>query len=186
MAEFMRCAVIAIVWLIPIAAIGQSSEEKRRAAYRARMEKIFAIEERIKETRPQRRDSPLRQENIRDDEVRQIQAAASPVVPKAIINISGVVTGCPCEEGPSCTDQVWILANQSERTTGLQLSRVGGQWKIGAVQRWWLEYEKLEARRRTFHSISAYYAAEDALKETFPACLSPSKPSIDTGGTTSR
>lgn len=149
------------------------------------MEKIFAIEERIDETRPQRRDSPLRQENIRDDEVRQIQATASLVVPKAIINISAVVTGCPCEEGPSCSDQVWILAHQSERTTGLQLSNISGQWTIGAVQRWWLEYEKLKARRRTFHPISAYFAAEDALKEKFPACISPSEVSIETDGVAS-
>jgi len=147
---------------------------------------MFAIEERIHETRPQRRDNPLRQENIRDDEVRQIQASASQVLPKAIINISGVVTGCPCEEGPSCSDQVWILAHQFERTAGLQLSKISGRWTIGAVQRWWLEYEKLEARRRTFHSRSAYFAAENALKEKFPACLSPPAASIETDGMTSR
>lgn len=139
------------------------------------MEKIFAIEKRIRETRPQRRDSPLREENIRDEEVRQIQATASQVVSKAIINISDVVTGCPCEEGPACTDQVWILAHQSERTTRLQLSKISDHWTIGVVQRWWLEYEKLEARQHTFRPISAYFAAEDALKERFPACLAPSE-----------
>lgn len=185
-APHMRYAAIAIICFIPIAAIGQAQEEKRRAAYRARMERLFAIEERIVKTRPQRRDSPLRQENIRDDEVRQIQAAASLVVPKAIINISAVVTGCPCEEGPSCSDQVWILAHQSERTTGLQLSKISGQWTIGAVQRWWLEYEKLEARRASFRPISTYFHAEDSLKEQFPACLSSSEASVEANGTPSR
>lgn len=150
------------------------------------MEKLWAIEKRINETRPQRRDSPLREENIHDYEVRQIQTAASNLFPDAIINIAGVVTGCPCEEGPSCSDQVWILAYQSERTSGLQLSRIGSRWTIGAVQRWWFEYEKLEARRDTFNSISAYFNAQDALKEQFPACISSTEESSDTNGTAAR
>ena len=43
-----------------------------------------------------------------------------------IVNISGVVEGCPCEDGSTCTDQVWILASRPNQTVGLLLSKVGG------------------------------------------------------------
>jgi hypothetical protein len=181
-----RLVAITLGCLISIASVGETSFEKQLAARQARMERLWAIEERIEATRPQRRDSPLREENIHDYEVRQIQAAAANLLPNAIINISAVVTGCPCEEGPSCSDQVWILAYHSERTTGLQLSRIAGQWTIGAVQRWWLEYEKLKARGNTVKSSSAYFDAEDELKEQFPACISSPEESDDTKATAAR
>jgi hypothetical protein len=50
---------------------------------------------------------------IRSEEVREIQAAAHGVVPGALVNISGVVTGCPCEDGTGWSDQVWIVAYRS-------------------------------------------------------------------------
>ena len=130
----------------------------------------MALEMRIYETRPRRRDSPLRWENIRDEGVREIQTAAQGIVPEAIVNISGVVTGCPCEEGPNCSDQVWILATRPGQTLGLQLSKVGGHWVIGLIQNWWFEYEKLTQRESTFHSYWDYDEAVDELKEAFPQC----------------
>jgi hypothetical protein len=154
--------------------LAQSTAEERRAAERAKDERRWAIEKRMGETYPQRRDNPLRAENIRDAEVREIQVAAAKVLPKAIVNISGVVTGCPCEEGPTCSDQVWILATSQNKTYGLLLSKVNGHWTIGVIQHWWLQHEALVARREKFTSYWVYQEALDTLKEKFPACLAPS------------
>ena len=157
--------------LIAGTSIAQTSDEQRpRTVYELRRERIWAREKRIQETRPQRRDSPLREENIRDEEVREIQAAARGIVPKAIVNIAGVVTGCPCEEGSTCSDQVWILASNADRTFGLQLSKIGNAWKVGLIQRWWLEREALLARQDSFRSYSEFYYALEALNEQFPMC----------------
>jgi hypothetical protein len=52
---------------------------------------------------PARRDGPLRAVDVSDDEVREMQAVALQVQPDSILNISGVVTGCPCEDGPACS-----------------------------------------------------------------------------------
>lgn len=166
-----RSLLLVAACLAAGASIAQTSNEQRpRTAYELRMEWIWAREKRIQETRPQRRDSPLRWENIRDEEVREIQAAARGVVPKAIVNIAGVVTGCPCEEGPTCSDQVWILAANADKTFGLQLSKMGNAWKIGLIQRWWLEREALVARRDSFRSYSDFLRALDILTEQFPMC----------------
>jgi hypothetical protein len=169
-----KCLLLVIAMVHHGNAIAQTQDEQRGASYRARMEKLWAIEKRIYETRPQRRDAPLREENIRDEEVKEIRAAARGVVPEAIVNISGVVTGCPCEEGPACSDQVWILASNADKTLGLQLSKIGNAWTIGLVQRWWFEHAALQARQRSFRSHSEYYDAEDALTEKFPMCAAAS------------
>jgi hypothetical protein len=57
-------------------------------------------------TRPNRRDGPLREPNVSDEEVREIQAATHEVFPGSIVNIFAVVTGCLCEEGWACSDQL--------------------------------------------------------------------------------
>jgi len=44
----------------------------------------------ISGTRPKRNEAFLRNENISDEEVREIQSAAQAVLPEAIVNISGV------------------------------------------------------------------------------------------------
>lgn len=165
-----RVAFLLLVCLAASTAIGQSFGEQKRAAYRARMEKLWAIEKRISQTQPARREHPARAENIRDEEVSEIQGVASTVIPGAIVNISTVVTGCPCEEGPWCSDQVWIVAYQTQRTLGLLLSKVENHWHVGVVQRWWLDYEDLEHRRGRFKGIKNYYDAKDALEEEFPTC----------------
>ena len=122
----------------------------------------------IARTQPGRRDGPLRETNLSDTESREIQAEASKVYPGAILNISGVVTGCPCEEGPACTDQVWVVAHSQGKTSGLQLSHVGGIWMVGVLQQWWLSYAKLEADR----TLSRLERAEatQSLWDGFPAC----------------
>lgn len=127
-------------------------------------------------TRPLRRDGPLRAENINDEEVREIQTAVSSLLPGAIVNISGVVTGCPCEDGPACSDQVWVVAYRPEWTKGLQLSKISGHWTVGALQQWWLDYDKLEAerpKRPDWKVWEDFVAAVEKLQERFPACQKP-------------
>jgi hypothetical protein len=123
---------------------------------------------RIWQTQPRRRDGPLRELNLSDNEVREIQALAFQIYPGSILNISGVVTGCPCEEGPMCTDQVWIVAHSAGQINGLQLSHVGGSWTIGVVQRWWSDYQRL-LDNPTLHRKTWYTEVEE-MQNKFPAC----------------
>jgi hypothetical protein len=135
--------------------------------------------ERILRASPARRDGPLRELNLSDIEVREIQAVVLRVLPGSILNISGVVTGCPCEEGPGCADQVWIVAHRAGITQGLQLSRINGRWALGVVQQWWMDREKLEQwwsdsgrgkTGRTHSEFVAYAKAVQALNDRFPVC----------------
>ncbi len=59
---------------------------------------------RVRQLRPRRPTVPLRETKISDNEVRQIEQAPKAVFPTEIVNISGVTTGCPCEDGP---DRAW-------------------------------------------------------------------------------
>src|ERR1043165_9489862 len=110
---------------------------------RLRMQKI---EDHANDLRPRRRDTPLRELNITDNEVREIQDIAGKYAMQTMLNISPVVHGCPCEEGPLCTDQVYVVATLPEKTVGLQLSRVRNAWVLGTVQQWWLRYDALRAK----------------------------------------
>lgn len=122
---------------------------------------------------PGRRDGPLRKANLSDQETREIQAATLEVFPGSLLNISGVVSGCPCEEGPACSDQVWVVAHRPGHTQGLELSRIDGHWMIGIVQQWWLSYEQIQSLWRT----AAYSKALQTLNDSFPVCAKPA-PSI--------
>jgi hypothetical protein len=86
----------------------------------------------------------LRKTNLSDDEAREIQSVMSALYPGAILNISGVATGCPCEEGPSCSDQVWVVPHTVPATDGAVLSRINGRWGVGLIQQWWLDKAHLE------------------------------------------
>ena len=146
-----------------------------RAERQARQERIFQIEERIRATRPRNRLTPARAENISDEEVREVKAVVAQVLAKAIVNISTVVTGCECEDGPFCTEQVWVITYGSVAGQGLLLSRIAHRWKIGPVQQWWLDYERAGTKR--YRTSKELDDAEDALTEAFPACLGkPDKP----------
>jgi hypothetical protein len=95
----------------------------------------------------------------------------SQLQPGALVNIGTVVTGCPCEDGPSCTEQVWVVAYQPERSVGLVLSRIDGRWGIGPLQQWWLDYDDLEARRESFRSYDDFIVATEALTRRHPKCV---------------
>ena len=126
--------------------------------------------ERVQKTQPSRRGGPLRELNLSDNEVREIQSVALSIFPGSILNISGVVTGCPCEDGPSCSDQVWIVAHKPGETRGLELSLINEHWTVGIVQRWWLDLAKLESNRQSI-APAAFEQARQDMYDRFPACI---------------
>lgn len=148
-----------------------------RSQWRIMEMKLTALEDRAMALQPRRRDEPMRYENITDDEVREIQLVAEKALPRVLVNISPVVTGCPCEEGPQCTDQVYLVANTADRSRGLQLSRVKNAWRIGVVQEWWLRYEALRARENKMN-YRAFREAEHKLLFEFPACVGELEPAV--------
>lgn len=168
----MRNLVVSLLILIATAAVALETPEDRirKEAIRAKLETLFANERRMEKTRPYRRESPLRSDNVTDREVKEIQIAAGTVAPGALVNIGGVVRGCPCEDGPWCSDQVWIVAVQPGKTIGFLLSKMDGHWAVGPVQRWWWDYENLQQRRGDYPSLTKWYEAEDQMKLNYPAC----------------
>ena len=121
---------------------------------------------------PMRPSGPLRAVNISDLEVREIQAAAATVLPKAIVTIGSVTSGCPCQDGPECTDQVWVIASTAVKTRGLLFSRIDDTWGVGPVQKWWMEYLELDAHPEHFPKYSEFLAAEAELVDRMPVCAS--------------
>ena len=169
--------LIILAFLLLAILIGDtaSGDSDKRAAWKAGQAKLNHIHR----SRPRRLDVPLRTENISDEEVREIQAITDRVYPGAIANISGVTEGCPCEEGPQCTSQVWVVAYRKSRYKGLMLSRVDGKWTVGRIQDWWIKYENLRSRYRealtdrTVDRREAYKRLRDEqlkLLEKFPIC----------------
>jgi len=142
---------------------------------------------RAERLRPSRRDAPLRYLNLSDNEVREIQFVAAKFVPKVLLNISPVVEGCPCEEGPQCTEQVFIVAEKPEqaaKSVGLQLSRVKNAWVVGSVQQWFLRFDALRAQQKEL-GFDRYYAAEGELLRELPVCVGELVPAENTTASTS-
>ena len=132
------------------------------------------ISRRAEELRPAYRAEPLRYLNISDEEVRQVQLVSVKYLPRAMVNISPVVTNCPCEEGPDCTAQVYVVATTGEASKGLQLSRLKDQWIVGVVQQWWIRRDGLHAPPPAAE-LTERYRYERALHELyseFPVCSS--------------
>jgi hypothetical protein len=130
---------------------------------------IFA---RADQLRPTRRDEPLREQNISDYEVREIQELVKEHIPREFLNISPVVSGCACEEGADCSAQVYIVGMAGPHSRGLQLSRIAKAWRIGAVQKWWLEYYALETNLKKLTGDEAIEARWQ-LASRFPGCPKP-------------
>lgn len=130
-------------------------------------------------TKPRRLDEPLREDNISDNEVREIQAITDREFPGQLVNISGVTAGCPCEDGAGCDSQVWVVAHRDGRSGGLLLSRIDEVWAIGPVQLWWREYERqsrliaevLAARKPDrWEQYRMLQERQNKLLENFPLC----------------
>jgi hypothetical protein len=137
--------------------------------YRRRISITADVLARARELMPRRRDEPLRDLNISDGEIREIQLLVRDVLPRAIVNIGPVVTGCPCEEGVACTEQVHIQANSETKSMGLLLSRSLDAWRISEVQQWWLRWHSLEAIQ---HELDYQERDERVWKlvQDFPVC----------------
>jgi hypothetical protein len=178
----MRIALILVATLL-VGMTAEAQERRTPAGRKAEYEqqiKRAAIERRAIELRPRRRDEPLRYLNISDNEVREIQQVAEKFLTRTMLNISPVIEGCPCEEGPLCTDQVYVVSFVAEKAGGLQLSRVKNVWQIGVVQRWWSKYDALKARRDKMNYF-AFDSAESELFGEFPSCageLVPAKRAV--------
>lgn len=139
----------------------------------------------ITQRRPKRKPGTLRYENLSDIEMRQIMRIARKENPGAVLNVSGVIVGCPCEDGAHCTDQVWIVAHKQNRTRGLMLSNIDAQWTIGPVQKWWLRRDRLDAehanarsenREALVENWSKYSEALNRLITEFPKCEAQTPP----------
>src|SRR4051812_7093184 len=130
------------------------------------------IRQRAHELYPARRDAPLRELNISDNEIREVEAIAYKYLPRTTINISPVVADCPCEEGLACNAQVYVVSTVKDRWRGLQLSHMNNHWQLGVVQEWWLRFQAIRDPH-TGDSFLDYYLrrrAESELYEEFPVC----------------
>jgi hypothetical protein len=160
--------VISFVMFASLAnAQSSSGDVDQRTAYLMRLSEI---EKRAGALYPRRRDTPMRELNISDNEVREIEAIAHRRLFNSMLNISPVVAGCACEEGPLCTDQVFVVATTSTETVSVQLSRIRNAWVVGPVQEWWTRYVQLKMRK----SEMDYFVFEDAKNQLlldFPMCV---------------
>jgi hypothetical protein len=146
-----------------------------REQYTRDREMLSDVLRRARHQAPKRRDGPLRELNLTDEEVREIQSATKNYLPADYLNISPVVTGCACEDGPDCKEQVFVLADAGTSAKGLQLSRIKNAWTVGALQQWWLTYGRLEERGKKME-WPEYEAALIALAREFPMCAETVKP----------
>lgn len=168
----MRLLICVIPSLLAFAALAEEpvTPKRVRSPDFGEMQKVRALELRANALRPRRRDTPLRELNLTDGEVREIQAVASRYAMNSMLNISPVIAGCACEEGPLCTDQVYVVATTADQTTGLQLSRLRNAWTVGPVQAWWFRFDEL-AKRAPKMDMSEFFDAKAALLHEFPMCV---------------
>lgn len=168
--------LVCLVFCFAIAASAGAQERTvprvDREQQRRNLDFTWSVKDRARQVAPVRRDAPLREINLTDDEVREIQAATRSYLPSSYLNISPVVTGCPCEDGAGCTDQVYVLADAGTESKGLQLSRIRNEWTVGDLQKWWLNYARLLEKRDSME-YSEFADAEFRLAREFPVC-SPS------------
>jgi len=172
----MKVASFALCLTIAASAGAQERTVARveREQYTRDLQNMWDVMSRAKRRVPVRRDSPLRELNITDEEVREIQSLTKAYLPSVYLNISPVVTGCACEDGADCKEQVYVLADAGTSAKGLQLSRIKNKWTVGALQQWWLNLDRLEARRAKM-DYAEYERAMIVLSREFPSCAAAEK-----------
>jgi hypothetical protein len=177
-----------IAWLVPGLALATGAHAQSAASrmtpelYRqmsddmqywdAQAKRYRVVIERAHEIFPARRNTPLRDVNISDEEIREIEALSRRYLPRAYVNISPVVGDCPCEEGPTCTAQVYVVAQTADQTRGLQFSRMNDRWNVGVVQQWWIRRDAVQRQHtgNSFLDDYLYQKAVNELYEEFPMC----------------
>lgn len=173
----MRFAVgLMVAWLVAGAG---AAEPAKRTAPRFHLDpqlqvKLIELEGRAWQLYPRRRDVPLRYLNMTSEEVREVETIAREHHMPQLVNISPVVTGCPCEEGGNCTEQVYITSRVNGSMVGLQLSRRKNSWMVGPVQMWWLEFAALKEREKTI-PWTEFQDARAQLLLNLPMCAQPRK-----------
>lgn len=171
----MRQSLTAIcLATITTLASAQSSPEQF-AQWEAYYGRLWAIEKRAEELQPRRRDTPMRELNISDNEMREIEAIAQQSLLKSMLNISPVVVGCACEDGPMCTDQVFVVATTPTQTVSVQLSHIRNAWVVGPVQKWWTRFSELKARQPDM-DYREFIDARRRLLLDFPMCVGKDDP----------
>jgi len=169
------CLLACIVIATSIAAQENPVRRTDREQYTRDLTFMWDVMRRANSKVPKRRDEPLREINLTDEEVREIQAATRNYLPADYLNISPVVTGCGCEDGPDCKEQVYVLADAGASAKGLQLSRIKNAWTVGPLQEWWLNYVRLEERRKKME-WREFELALIGLAREFPVCAETVKP----------
>jgi hypothetical protein len=168
MSPLARCLLLSLVTLPALPDDARKSVPPMSGPA-AEMLRVEQIERRAFELQPRRVDTPMREINLSDGEVREIEALAGKYALNSMLNISPVIAGCACEEGPLCTDQLYVVATTPHETVGLQLSRVRNAWIVGPVQQWWLQFDKLRARKATM-DWPRYADAKNRMLLEFPMC----------------
>jgi hypothetical protein len=161
--------VLQLTWLLCTAAFSQSAID-------AQLCEDFGRYRHVQTTDPGRPNRPLRQENISDEEVSEVQRAALDVYPDSIVSISGVTDGCDCEDGGRCTAQVWLALNRGNQTRSLVLSKIDGHWKIGAIQSWWIQWHAHKATDPGWGYSKqqvAWQQENQRLLNSYPTCPTP-------------
>lgn len=164
--------------MLAVAAWGDDAAGEKSAEPR----KLTPLPRNFWKTRPVRRDTPLREENITDLEIAELEAEMKSLYPGTLVYVSAVTTGCPCEDGPDCTAQVWSVATLGDRSRGVALSRINGSWQVGPLQQWWLQYDSLWAAFRASRKGSDrerirwvdHQQRLEEHKERFPLCVETS------------
>jgi hypothetical protein len=161
---------LAACLLLGLGISGVSAQSKiDRDEWIRRQQIIWEVRDRAHLMAPRRRDEPLRELNISDYEVREILNVVHEHLPKVIVNIGPVVTGCSCEEGRACTEQVFIQANTVTGSVGMLLSRVANRWDISRTQKWWLRWRALREKEYAMR-FDEFHEREWELAREFPAC----------------
>jgi len=87
----------------------------------------------------------IRDENITDEEVLQIESAVASFA-KGQINYIGIVNGyCSCMDGPDCKATVDLTVKNQLETKLYELSQIKGTWQVGPRLKIRLEVKKLKA-----------------------------------------
>ena len=103
----------------------------------------------------------LREDNITDQEVREIQAQVDRYFPGIIVMIDGVQAPCDCREGSGCTAQVNLASGSANQPVLMRLSRINGEWVPGVVWRWAQEWKEL---RQQLAELQSEGSSSDELR----------------------
>jgi hypothetical protein len=128
-----------------------------------------------------------REENITDEEVREIQKVVAEKIPGSILRIGPVTVGCQCSERPGCTNEVVLVVSNAARTIQATFARVKKVWQLSEATRLELRRQQLAEKRRLLSSVppadQAAYRKEldretELLKNDMPDCLKSKRPLI--------